>query len=738
MAWLPGATGRHGRLAAGTLLLAGIAMVGAGFGWFDADADEVLQNGGFETWTGDTPSGWSIVSGTASRDDSRSESGAAVKLTGTSTLGLQQVVTVGAGSTVSASIGASSDAAADVTLAIYPLDEDFAAKASPVLVTQTISAGAAFSTVSLSTAALPAWTAYARVQVTVAPVGVGSFSAWLDSASAYETVALPTATATATPSPTSVATSSPTATPDADASPGDSPTATATTGSVQATPTAKPTKGATEPATKTATRAPTPKPPAKTPTPTPRPKTTPTPTNPDAAMTGLVLNGDFEALDDGKPAYWAKYGGDMGATSAAYAGKWSATLSSTTTSTKWLNQVVSVDAGGWYQLTAVARAENATAFLRISWYTSTDGSGSQIDSVDGSESDSGEWTTLDTGSVQAPADAASARVKLMLRPNSGSGRVLFDDAWLVAAAPGAPTSSPTAAGKTPATASTASRTPTRTATAKTAKGATKTPAGASRSSANGGGPTAAPLSATGQLTGPSPLRLSEFMSDPPKAGNDGSDEWIEIVNVSSEPVSTTGWRISDAKAADAIPQAQVAPGGYLVIAGKSADTDPATSVVHVADGVIGNGLSNSGDAIALLAPSGETADAVSYGSNTDIFEPPPAAPGRSESLGTRDPAADPAAENWEITLQPSPGEANRFEQKESPQGSATGTNGHDGDSSGSAGPRALTASDAHHVPALGTLDWALIVGMFTCVSAVAGVFGRRYFDAAWKRVRRGH
>ncbi|HKS91700.1 MAG TPA: lamin tail domain-containing protein, partial [Tepidiformaceae bacterium] len=491
--------------------------------------------------------------------------------------------------------------------------------------------------------------------------------------------------------------------------------------------------------TKTPTRAPTPKPPvAKTPTPTPRPNQTPTPSNPDATMTGLVLNGDFEALDNGKPAYWAKYGGEMGSTADSYGGKWSATLSSTTSSTKWLNQVVAVDAGAWYRLTAVARAENATAFVRISWYASADGSGSQLDSVDGSETTASDWTALDTGSVQAPDDAESARVKLMLRPASGSGRALFDDVWLVPSEAGAATPSPTATARA-ATATKTGSAPTHTATPRTGTRSTQTAAAGQRPRSGATTrATAAPLSANGALTGPSPLRLSEFMSDPPKAGNDGSDEWVEITNVSGTTVSTAGWRISDAKTADDIPEASIAPGEYLVIAGKSADTGSATGVVRIADGVIGNGLSNGGDAIALLAPSGEVADAISYGSNTDIFEPPPAAPDTGRSLGTRDPAAEQAAENWDITLAPSPGQPNTFARSSTANSTATSETGSLDQPVDDPQARSLTANSAHDVPTLDTLDWALIAGILACVSVVAGVFGRRYFVAAWNRVRRGH
>jgi hypothetical protein len=228
------------------------------------------------------------------------------------------------------------------------------------------------------------------------------------------------------------------------------------------------------------------------------------------------------------------------------------------------------------------------------------------------------------------------------------------------------------------------------------------------------------------------------MSDPEKAGNDASDEWVELVNVSASPLNTGGWRISDAKGSDVLPAAEIPAGGYLVVAARSAETGAASLVVRVPDGVIGNGLSNSGDALTLFTPAGEIADAISYGSNTDVFEPPPPAPARGQSLGARDPAADPASENWDLTLTPSPGAPNTFVREQEPNNGATSAAQSlaGGDPAGD--PRTLTPHTAHNAPGLSTLDWALIAGMLSCVSLVLGVAGRRYFETAWKRIHRGH
>lgn len=716
----------RGRLLVGVMLLAGIA--GGAMALIplnpEASADEVLSNGGFEDWAGDTPSGWSILNGTSHRADTRAVSGSALFVDGATEAIVRQIVTVGAGSALTVAVNASADAPTDVTVTVFALDDGFTAKGAQTSITRTIAAGESFTPVTETIDLMPSWTAYAQITISARLAGPGPVAVYLDSASASEIAAA--ATATPTLSPTAEAT------PTTD---GSEPTTTQTASTPKPGPTSTPTRAATTPPTPTPTRKATA---ARTPTPTPRPQQTPTPTNPDAAMTGLVLNGDFEALDNGKPAYWAKYGGEMGATGAAYGGKWAATLSSTTSSTKWLNQVVQVQSGKWYNLTANARAENATAFLRVSWYSSTDGGGSQLDSTDGSATAAPEWATLETGAVEAPAEARSARVKLMLRPESGSSRVLFDDVWLVETDAPPATPSPTTGNRTPPERGTTAQTPGHTSSRTDSSDGTSKPATPRAGTSKPRG-TSAPLSLAGAHAAVSPLRLSEFMSDPPQSGNDGPDEWVELVNTSSAVVSTAGWHISDAKSADDIPAIDVPPGQYLVIAGKSASVDSDATVVRVADGVIGNGLSNGGDVITLVMPSGESADSISYGSNTDVFEPPPPAPDAGMSLGNRDPHADEASENWAPTLKPSPGRPNTFEVtavKPTPRGTAPADAAKDATADSEA--RLLTPQSAHDSPGLSTLDWALIAGMLSSVSLMAGVVGRRYFDTVWKRIRRGH
>lgn len=229
------------------------------------------------------------------------------------------------------------------------------------------------------------------------------------------------------------------------------------------------------------------------------------------------------------------------------------------------------------------------------------------------------------------------------------------------------------------------------------------------------------------------------MSDPARSGSDGPDEWIEVVNVGTTSLSTAGWRISDAKASDDIPVVEVPSGGYLVIAGKSAELPSTIRVVRVADGTIGNGLNNNGDVIALVNPAGETVDAISYGDNTDIFEPPPPAPDSGKTLGSRAPGADEVAENWELTLVPSPGESNSFEEPVEPESDdeVSDAEGVEGPRQEATDGRTLVPSERHG-PALSTLDWILLAVTLMAVGAVAASAVRRYGEPAWKRIRRGH
>lgn len=389
----------------------------------------------------------------------------------------------------------------------------------------------------------------------------------------------------------------------------------------------------------------------------------PVPTNTPGAPSdfgGLIRNGDFEEALDGKPAHWSKVGGTLELSADSFRGAFSASLESETASLKWIHQVASVEPSGWYRASGRGRVllGSGEVFFRISWYESGDGSGTSLSQEDGSTLASSAWLALSVGPIQAPADAHSARVRLMVRP---AGATLmtgaFDDVLFVEAERPASTPTPTkVAGNTAAppggnpTSRTLATVTTRAAQSEGSAPGARTPT-----------PEAFRLISS---TGSKAMRISEILSDAVGEGSDSGGEWVELVNAGSEAVDLVGWKIGDARSLDVLPTAIVPPGGFILIAGKTALL-PA-DVVAVRLTAIGGGLNNSGDLVRLLAPDGEEIDTVSFGDNTSVFDPAPPAPPAGATLGARVAGGDPAPENWALTDKPSPGAPNTFPRRAAP------------------------------------------------------------------------
>jgi hypothetical protein len=233
------------------------------------------------------------------------------------------------------------------------------------------------------------------------------------------------------------------------------------------------------------------------------------------------------------------------------------------------------------------------------------------------------------------------------------------------------------------------------------------------------------------VSGPNTLRISEILSDPEEPGRDGPYEWVELVNAGAEPVSTSAWQLGDASRKDALPDATVPPGGYIVVAGSQAKLPGAISIIRVPDGQIGSGVNNDGDALTLVAPDGSEVDAVSCGDDVSIFDPPPPAPEAGETLGVRTAGADPDASNWAITLRPTPGEPNLF-----PAPKQVGSEGAESSEDADNGAEArveVKKSGKGGSP----LPWILLGGAATAGGMV--VITRSGDRAAnlWRKVRRG-
>jgi hypothetical protein len=220
------------------------------------------------------------------------------------------------------------------------------------------------------------------------------------------------------------------------------------------TPTPEPSASASPTRTTVPHFTPTPEPP--TPSPSATPRISPTASSwqrTPVPVQGALRNGGFEDVGSGgRPSFWQKYGGELARTNSEhFEGQFAAALSSQTSSTKWAYQIVTVQGGKAYLLSAYALKADpavAAAYLRLSWYASPDGSGQAIDSADSTEhltDGSPGFRFLTTGAVVAPAEAASAKARLMLDPaGEAPGTTYFDAVTFEETALPEPTPSPTA------------------------------------------------------------------------------------------------------------------------------------------------------------------------------------------------------------------------------------------------------------------------------------------------------
>ena len=233
-------------------------------------------------------------------------------------------------------------------------------------------------------------------------------------------------------------------------------------------PTKPPPASTPPPAPPAATAAPT-----AAPTPKPTPKPTPGPTPGAMVVFSQLTNGGFEDDGaDGAPLGWRKIGGTIKSVSSPVrSGSRALTLTSETTATKWAYQTVLVDGGQFYQASAFARYTDAdvkAVFVSVSWYASADGGGQALSSVDSEtllDTASPAFRHLATRPVAAPANAQSARIRLMLRPQSGTqATAYFDDVAFAETSPPPPTPVPTATATLPPGVTAAPDTATPTAT----------------------------------------------------------------------------------------------------------------------------------------------------------------------------------------------------------------------------------------------------------------------------------
>jgi hypothetical protein len=138
--------------------------------------------------------------------------------------------------------------------------------------------------------------------------------------------------------------------------------------------------------------------------------------------------------------------------------------------------------------------------------------------------------------------------------------------------------------------------------------------------------------------------INEVYYDPLQTGTDASYEWFELLNRTSRTLDLTGWSVIDNHGSDDMPPLILPPGGLGVVAAGPAFYDEFPSfhgsIAFIADGRIGNGLSNGGDRLSLLDPMGGVIDELSYGDDSALMSPPCPGVDAGHSLERRLPGLD--------------------------------------------------------------------------------------------------
>ncbi|MBE0480868.1 MAG: lamin tail domain-containing protein [Dehalococcoidia bacterium] len=333
-----------------------------------------------------------------------------------------------------------------------------------------------------------------------------------------------------------------------------------------------------------------------------------------AAHNNLLANPGFESGLEG----WSVYGGTMAACYAAYDGLFSAYLQAEA-SAAFIYQFVQVVPGGTYTLSGWARTasdqSDAPVYLAVRWFEERY-LFNELGELGTDWVESSEWASLSTSGT-APDLAAWAAILCMV----GTGAVrdaCFDELSFVGPAP-VPTPTPTPT-PTATAAPTPTPTPTPTSTAAPTPTATPTPTPTPTPTA-----TPTPTPTTHPVFSEGDVVINEVQYDPVVTGRDVAYEWIELLNRTGKTIVLDGWKIEDNYGIDTIEGLRLYPGELGVLAAGPGfyTIFPQFSGVisYVADGAIGNGLSNEGDRLTLMDPSGKVIDALSWGSDTTIFSP---------------------------------------------------------------------------------------------------------------------
>src|SRR5689334_6596798 len=153
--------------------------------------------------------------------------------------------------------------------------------------------------------------------------------------------------------------------------------------------------------------------------------------------------------------------------------------------------------------------------------------------------------------------------------------------------------------------------------------------------------------------------IDEIMADPGPQVGLPENEWIELKNITSQPVNLQGWRIGDAGGKSGpMPDFTLQPDSFVIVCASSA-----TATMSVFGATINvtsfPSLDNEGDQVFLIAANGNTVHAVAYSGSWYQNELKKEGGWTLEMIDTKNPCL--GTSNWKASSDPrggSPGTIN--------------------------------------------------------------------------------
>lgn len=129
---------------------------------------------------------------------------------------------------------------------------------------------------------------------------------------------------------------------------------------------------------------------------------------------------------------------------------------------------------------------------------------------------------------------------------------------------------------------------------------------------------------------------------------EGKSEWVELYNAGTSIVNLDGWELGDNNTSEILRDISISPGEYLIISPVSqiefltvwGEMPIATPFYSLGTANIGNGLAQNDRMLLLRSVTGDTVDAISWGTDSSQLNPPIPTAAEGSSLERIDPSVD--------------------------------------------------------------------------------------------------